>query len=245
MIPPPLPSPAALAPKRKTNSRKWQDAFLFAALLLTLACAPSETTAAESFYDFTPAIPDTDADGIPLAGSNTTFADRSSLFRPDVDTARSHRWTWRDFGNGGILHSLGPDNSTLPVNTKELVTKVSGLDPGSEYAVRALFWSSGGTAAWGLRASLVYAWGSRSNPWFDKNSPKVLPANLLPWNAIPSLFSEGGRTLYAISLGITTADPHGNIEVFIHDLPSANSNFRVWYDGVAVSRTSDAARHID
>src|SRR5262249_53169463 len=54
-------------------------------------------------------------------------------------------------------------------------------------------------------------------------------------------FSEGGRTLYAAPLGTATADANGQLKVFVHDLPTGDSNLRTWYQGVAVAEVKAAA----
>lgn len=194
------------------------------------------------FYDFVRAIPQNDSTGAPLAGGNTTFAD-GTVFVPDSDVARSSKWSWRpSLGIDGVLNSLGPTSSTPPSNTKELVTTVSGLKPNTQYAVKVLYWDSSGT--WGIRAGLTYAYGTRTNTWFDSNSTAVVTADLLPWKTLPRVFSESGRDLTAGSLGTATANASGEVKVYIHDLPSANSNIRTWYQGVAVAEVIAAAPHV-
>lgn len=192
---------------------------------------------AQGFYDYIRVIPEKNTNGVAMPGANTTFADGTS-FTPDIDTTRSHRWAWRAQGDVAILSSLGP-TSTLPNNTKELVTTVNNLVPGAQYAVKVLFWSND---PWGIRAGLTYANGTRSNTWFDSQSTNVVLAEFLPWKNVPGTFSDGGRDLYAASVGVGTANASGELKVFIHDLPTANSSLRTWYNGVAVSRVTASAQ---
>lgn len=189
------------------------------------------------FYDFTRAIPQMDATGAPLAGANTTFAD-GTAFQPDGDNARSSKWAWRPYGNVDILSSLGPSSTTLPTAAKELATTITSLKPGAQYTVQVLFWSST-SSLWGVRAGLNYANGAHTNPWFANTNATVVQAYFLPWKAVmPTNFSEGGRTLYAAPLGTGTADANGQLKVFVHDLPTGDSNLRTWYQGVAVAEVT-------
>lgn len=185
------------------------------------------------FWIYTAAIPQRNPSGIALSGANTTFAD-GTIFQPDGDAARSSKWTWRAYGDGHILSSLGPNASTPPVNAKELVTTVSGLEPGKSYRVQVLFWSTT-AGGWGVRAGVQYAHGTHTNAWFDNTGDEVSAANLLPWINQPPLFSESGRTLYAGQAGIATANAEGQVDVFVHGRPATDANQRTWYQGVAVA----------
>jgi hypothetical protein len=205
-------------------------------LMLALQDAQAQT------FEFTRAIPQMDPAGAPLAEANTTFADGTD-FQPAGDEARSSKWAWRPYGTDGILSSLGPTTTTLPTSTKELVTTVSGLEPGAEYVVKALFWSPD-TSPWGVRADLTYAHGTRTNQWFEGASEGVVAANLFSWATMPSVFREGGRSLLAAPLGVATADQNGRLKIFIHDLPTADSNRRTWYQGVAVGRIIPPSPHV-
>jgi hypothetical protein len=207
------------------------------AFVLSLALAQR---AQAQFFDFVRAIPQKDTNGVPIAGANTTFADGTS-FQPVGDLARSSQWAYRPFGNGGVLSSLGVNSSTPPTGTKELVTTVTGLKPGTSYVVKVLFWD---TDVWGVRAGLTYANGLRTNAFFDINSPGVLTADLLPWRNMPFLVSESGRTLYAGPVGTATANGNGQVKVFIHDLPTGDATRRTWYQGVAVAEVLVAAPHV-
>lgn len=192
------------------------------------------------FYDFTRAIPPVDDTGAPLAGANTTFADGTTL-QPDGDNARSSKWALRPYGNVAVLSSLGTGSTTPPTSTKELATTVTGLKPGTQYTVKVLFWSS--TASfWGLRAGLNYAHETHTNAWFNNTTNGVFQAYWLPWKTVmPTNFSESGRTLYAAPLGTGIADANGQLKVFVHDLPTGDSNQRTWYQGVAVAEVTAAA----
>ncbi len=201
------------------------------ALILSLA-RPENARA--QFYYFTRAIPQLNTNGLPMPGANTTFAD-GSLFQPTGNDARSDLWAWRPFGDQYILSSLGPNSSTPPAQTKELVTTVTGLESGSDYEVKALFWTSD-SQLWGIRAGLKYAGGLRTNAWFTSASTGVLVASYLPWQTMPSVFTESSRTLFAAPLGVAKADTNGQIKVFVHDLPSADSSIRTWYQGVAAQK---------
>lgn len=182
-------------------------------------------------WTFVDSIPDIDLDGNSLPNANTTLADGSGLFQPVGDGARATSWTYRSFGNDRILHSLGPTTTTTP-DTPELVTTVTGLAPDSKHPVYALFWSDSG--GWGVRAGLNYGNDKRDNPWFDRNSDEVVLASELGiWETDP-LFVESNRRLYAAYLGVATATSAGEVDVFIHDLPSAAAGTRTWHDGVAV-----------
>jgi hypothetical protein len=217
---------------------KFASLFIAAGAFVSVLVFP-QTTHAQGFYDFIRAIPQKDPNGVAIPGANTTFAD-GTTFQPVGDLARSSSWAFRPYGTGGILSSLGLNSSTPPTNTKELVTTVHGLKPGATYSVQVLFWGPD-DALWGIRAGLQYAHGQRTNTWFDVNSNNVVEANLLPWKTIPDIFDEGGRTFYAVSLGNTTANASGDINVYVHDYPSGDSNRRTWYNGVAVSEVTDAA----
>lgn len=211
---------------------------LIAAVALVASMAFPHRAQAQ-FFDYTRAIPLRDPSGATMTGANTTCAD-GSIFQPAADAARSHQWTWRPYGDVCILSSLGPSTSTPPANTRELVTTVTGLEPGAHYVVKALFWSPD-SGLWGVRAGLHYAAGVRTNAWFDNTTTGVLPANLLPWNAMPGIFRDSGRTLFAAPLGTVVANSNGLLKVFVHDLPAADSNRRTWYQGVAVSKATEAA----
>lgn len=224
----------------KSLRLKLVSLFTLASLVGPFLALP-QNVFAQGFFDFTRAIPQMDATGVPLPGANTTFAD-GTAFRPDGDAARSDKWAWRPYGDTGILSSLGPSSSTPPSNTKELVTTVQGLKPGTNYAVKVLFWSPD-DGLWGIRAGLHYAHNQRTNNWFIVSSPEVVEADYIPWNTIPSIFDEGGRTLFAASLGNIIAT-NGEIKVYVHDLPSASSGVRTWYQGVAVSEFEDTAQQI-
>lgn len=192
-------------------------------------------------YEFFRAIPQMDSTGAPLPGANTTFAD-GTAFRPAADAARSDSWAWRPYGDTGILSSLGMNSSAPPANTKELVTTLHGLKSGTNYAVQVLFWGPD-DGLWGIRAGLQYAHEHRTNIWYDVNSPAVMEADYVPWNTIPAIFDEGGRTLFAVSLGNVIAT-NGEIKIFIHDLPSGNSAIRTWYQGVGVSEIAYSASQV-
>jgi hypothetical protein len=222
------------------NPRHWKKTSV--SVVLT-ALIWSLQTAHGQFYDFTRAIPPKDSSGTPLAGANTTFAD-GTAFQPDGDLARSSNWAWRPFGNVSILSSLGPSSSTPPTNTRELATTITSLKPGAQYTVKVLFWSST-SSLWGVRAGLSYAFGTRTNAWFDNTTVGVVAANLIPWKAVmPTNFSEGGRTLYAAPLGTGAAGANGQLKVFVHDLPTGDSNQRTWYQGVAVAEVTPPAPHV-
>jgi hypothetical protein len=223
---------------------RFKNAILIVAGLALVLVFPQRLKA-QGFYEFFRAIPEMDSTGAPLAGANTTFAD-GSTFRPagepTNDLARSDSWAWRAYGDSGILSSLGPGSSAPPSNTKELVTTLRGLKPGTNYAVTVLFWGPG-NGLWGIRAGLQYAHEHRTNLWYDVTSPTVMEANYVPWNTIPSVFDEGGRTLFAVSLGNVIAT-NGEIKIFIHDLPSGNSAIRTWYQGVGVSEITGFASQV-
>lgn len=220
-----------------TTSKRIRALALGATVFLLI----SSSGFAQGFYDFVPAIPIRDASGVMLPNGNTEFAD-GTFFQPVGDEARSDRWAWRPYGIGGILSSLGPSTSTPPAQTRELVTTVSGLEPTASYSVKVLFWSS--SQQWGVRAGVVYANGTRSNPWFDNQSEAVILANMLPWGVMPTMFSDsGGRSLYAGSVGIATANASGEVKVYIHDFPASNAASRTWYQGVAVSKVTASAEH--
>jgi len=183
-------------------------------------------------FKYVRAIPARSPTGLAMQDANTTFAD-GSILQPAPDTARSSDWTWRAQGDVAVLSSLGPGTTTLPTNTKELVTTIEGLKPGATYAVHALFWSPQ-SGTWGVRAGLNYAGGSRSNPWFNNTTAAVVEARLLAWETMPMIFKDdASRPLYAANLGTTSADAQGKVRVYIHDLPTGNSDLRTWYQGVA------------
>jgi hypothetical protein len=243
-----MPTPRTWAPFERPHPknsmkylpRKTASFFNIAVLVFASSLVFSQKLHAQ-FFDFVRAIPQNDSTGAPIAGANTTFAD-GSAFVPDTDVARSSKWSWRtSLGIGGVLNSLGPTSSTPPSNTKELVTTISGLKPNTSYDVKVLYWES---SNWGIRAGLTYAYGTRTNTWFDTNSTAAVTADLLPWRTLPPIWSESGRTLNAGSLGTATANANGQVKVFIHDLPSADSNTRTWYQGVAIAEVIAAAPHV-
>jgi hypothetical protein len=185
------------------------------------------------FAYFTPVIPERGPDGVALPGGNTTFAD-GSVFIPGTDAARSSKWTWRAQGAGFVLSSLGPASTTPPTETKELATTVQGLKPGAKYAAYVLFWSTD-PGMWSVRAGLVYGQELRTNVLFTNGTPGVILATYLPWETMPPIFEDGGRPLFAGSLGTSTTSATGSLTIYVHDLPTGDSGRRTWYQGVAVA----------
>jgi hypothetical protein len=191
------------------------------------------TTVTNIQWTYTDAIPDRSPTGDSLPGANTTLADGSGLFQPIVGNASGgNYWDVRtDVGNGGsILQSFG-GTTDGPLHTRELKTTIRNLQPGQSYPVSAVFWRSGNP--WTVRAGLSYGNDTRANTLYDMTDAAVYRADGLQWtNSV--LMTESNRILMSAFLGHATAAPDGSLDVFVHDMPAADSNRRTWYDGVAV-----------
>ncbi len=191
------------------------------------------TPTAEIEWSYTDAVPDRDTSGIPLPGANTTLADGSGEFQPPAGSpSGADEWVVRaTFGNGGsILQAFG-GGSNGPENTRELKTTIRDLEAGTAYPVTALFWRDGNP--WTLRAGLSYGNDQRENELYDPNHNDVVEADTLNWTT-SILTAEGNRIMLAAFLGNAVADENGEIDVFIHDVPTSSQSRRTWYDGVAV-----------
>ena len=178
------------------------------------------------------------------AGGNTTLAD-GSAFSPPLNgtTGADNNWEQRTvFGSGGNVYESGGEN--VAENAPELRTKLSGLTPGTEYAVRVYFWDPGSTNEdWNIRA------GFTSSP--DANTvysaadataelggaTAAVAASTLVHGTAPTVLAESGRVLLSALIGTATADANGEILVYIDDLPtSLNVNRRSWYDGLGYQK---------
>lgn len=172
-------------------------------------------------------------------GGNTALAG-GSVFTPAPDsvTGLDNNWESRNLGTGGNVLEAGAEVSNE--NAPEIRTTISGLIPGANYAVYAMFWDANGTTEnWSVRAGLSALPGA--NPLFSAadatgslGSTAAVNASSLTFSNAAPLMVEANRVLLAASLGLTSADSGGNIRVFIDDKPSTiGANNRTWYDGVA------------
>lgn len=172
------------------------------------------------------------------AAGNTTLVDGSAFTPPpDSVTGLDNNWETRNLGTGGNVLEAGAEVSNE--NAPEIRTTISGLIPGANYAVYAMFWDANGTTEnWSVRAGLSSLPGA--NPLYSAadatgllGATAAVSASSLSYSNPPPLVVEANRVLLAASLGITTADGGGGIRVFIDDKPSTiGANNRTWYDGL-------------
>ncbi len=171
-------------------------------------------------------------------GGNTTLAN-GATFSPPLNgtTGADNNWEQRTvFGSSGTVFEAGGE---VAENAPELCTTISGLVPGANYATYAFFWDASGTTEnWNLRAGFNSNAGA--NPLYAAADATALLgataavlASTLTYSNAPTLFIEANRSLLAASLGNTTANSNGNINVFLDDKPSTiGANNRTWLDGV-------------
>lgn len=172
------------------------------------------------------------------AAGNTTLADGSSFTPPpDSVTGLDNNWETRNLGTGGNVLEAGAEVSNE--NAPEIRTTISGLIPGANYAVYAMFWDANGTTEnWSVRAGLSSLPGA--NPLYSAadatgllGATAAVSASSLFYSNPPPLLVEANRGLLAASLGIIAADGGGNIRVYVDDKPSTiGANNRTWYDGL-------------
>ncbi len=188
------------------------------------------TPITEIEWTYIDAVPDLDAEGNPIPGANTTLADGSGQFQPDYEAGPpgGDGWGLRAFANNGtILQAFGGVLDSRP----ELKTTIRDLEPGKVYPVTATFWRD--PSLWTIRAGLRYGNDLYENELFNPNHGSAYDANTFEWTD-SVLTLEGNRTMYVAFLGNAVADENGEIDVFIHDVPTGDQAQRTWYDGVAV-----------
>jgi hypothetical protein len=152
-------------------------------------------------------------------------------------TGADNNWEQRTvLGSGGNIFESGGEAAE---NAPELRTTISGLVPGANCAAYVFFWDANGTTEnWSIRAGFSSAAGA--NPLYSAadasgtlGATASALASSLNYVTAPTLFVEANRVLLAASLGVTTANPSGQIHVYLDDKPSTiGANNRTWMDGV-------------
>jgi hypothetical protein len=146
-------------------------------------------------------------------------------------------WSKRPEGNGGSVFTTNDGRPSGPEDGPQLVTKVSGLAPGTTYRVYAYFWTDQNN--WQLKAALspISLPGDDPRISFSKNGTPIgqtaRTADAADF-AGPVIVTESNRQLLRADLGQTVADANGDIRVWIDDFPNAGHSNRTWYDGVGV-----------
>lgn len=175
-----------------------------------------------------------------VENGNTIQADGGAMVSNGDNNGIDDIWRARAFGNGATIFEANGATSgdANTENTPRLKTTISGLSLNT-YNVFAYFWADG--SAWRLGASLTDEAGEL--PVFvgggvPAGTPMPTVALVGDFGNAP-LVSEGGRTLWQVSLGTVTGT---SIDVFIDndvlvDRTAGGSswNYRTWYDGVGYS----------
>jgi len=174
-----------------------------------------------------------------VANGNTIQADGGAMVTNGDNNGIDDIWRARAFGNGATIFEANGATSgdANTENTPRLKTTISGLSLNT-YNVFAYFWADG--SSWRLGASLTDEAGEL--PVFvgggvPAGTPMPTVALAGDFAAAP-LLSEGGRTLWQVSLGTASGT---SIDVFIdNDVLADRSvgsswNYRTWYDGVGYS----------
>lgn len=188
--------------------------------------------------------------------TNTTHAD-GTPHTPAIGTvANDNLWEVRPFATGTTIISSN-NAATGTEDCPMLRTRISGLIPTLPYIVYGYQWSTqNDTAQWRLQMQVDTQQPTGPMPlWHTKGtgSPMSTP---LPFDAYaspvtnlglqydaagmensghfanPVMIREGNRCMYEIPLGIFTAGPTGEIDVYVDDDPQATNFYRNWYDGV-------------
>ena len=173
---------------------------------------------------------------------NTTLVNGSTLLADD--STGSTTWRQRDnvtYGSAGtIFEGLDP--------APQIQTSLSGLTPGQSYRVYVHFVEKTASTAekWNIRAGFT-----TGNLTLFANTSDTLSgataaviASTLAYDTPPTIFTGIG-TLMAGLVGITTADAHGRIAVFVDDYPSTNTGLRTWYDGISYEAVPNTFTYVD
>ncbi|MEJ5237250.1 MAG: PEP-CTERM sorting domain-containing protein [Limisphaera sp.] len=194
-----------------------------AALASLLAAGLGQSRAQVTYVDATPGV--------------NTFP--TSAFAGSA--AQDNLWGLRAFGTGNTIYeSSGVASGTE--NSPEIYTILSGLSPGAPYRVWVNFYdvASNNTENWPIRAGFssgnltLFANGVDGGAGLLAGATPAIMATNLNYGTPPKFDDGGSRLLLAGDLGVTQADPSGQITVYIDDLPSTiGANNRTWYDGLS------------
>jgi hypothetical protein len=161
---------------------------------------------------------------------------------PDED----NRWNYRNFGVGK------PDlptvfQSGIAENSPVLIQTVTGLTPGNNYDLYAVYWTDE-DENWTIRAGTdpgnlrFYSWTGEGGTSPVAGSTQGIAASTAVWAALPpttkesTIFTERPADPLVMLLGhagTATANGSGQIDVHIDDNPVAGGPRRTWFDGVA------------
>ncbi|WOO40638.1 hypothetical protein [Rubellicoccus peritrichatus] len=152
----------------------------------------------------------------------------------------SSLWQQRPHRNGGtVLQALTGSNDD-PVTLK---TTISGLTPGRQYRIYTFFWDAINSNAWtiqtGLNPNSLKTYSAPSSAVSDTSDG--VAGSL--WTSAP-LTSNPDGDMHYVDLGITTANPLGEIEVYV-DNSLTGSNRRTWYDGVGYQLIEGPSAKVD
>jgi hypothetical protein len=166
-------------------------------------------------------------------------------------------WAQRyNFGSGSVptvpTGNPIPDvpgvfESGIAEDSPVLRQRISGLTPGVEYDLYAVYWTDE-DENWAIRTGVDqnnlthYSWTGESGSDPTPGSLQGLAARMAVWDVPPAPTHEGARfsqrptdplVMLLGDAGFATANGSGEIDVFVDDIASAGGGRRTWLDGVA------------
>jgi len=180
--------------------------------------------------------PITYLDAVDGPNGNTQFATGHVFIARRGTLHNDNQWSMRLYGNGVTVFTSNDGRGADTEDAPQLVTTISGLEPGAAYNTFAYFWSD--YHNWQLEASLNPIVTGDPATRFSKDQTETSAAAqraVARDFTAPIIVTEANRNLYQASLGKTIADPHGQIRVWIDDNANASEVNRTWYDGVGYS----------
>jgi autotransporter-associated beta strand protein len=202
-------------------------------------------------FDLTPVVSRVTYVDATSGGSGNTALAAGGVFSPPAngDFGADQHWELRSpFASHGTIFESGGEAAE---DAEQLVTTITGLNPGSSYEVFVAFWDAGGAPEdWSIRAgfdpqNLTLLANGVASDAAELGATGAGLASDLDYLIAPTLFTEQNRTMFAGLVGTAVANEQGELSVLIDDLPSTiGANNRTWYDGLGFLEVGFPAEQI-
>ena len=227
----------------------WSDRKILRSAAFLVAVAAAVVGGAPNKLVFAQGLTYLDADE--LSGNLTPV----SAIDSNMAVATDNKWGFRALGAANTVFESAVGAEDSP----ELTQRISGLTAGANYDVYVAYWTDG-DENWTIRSGLapgVNTLYNFSGPFGAQPLPTATPGITAGavgvWNVLPPPSSQGAsftdgtatdpfdRVLLLGRAGTTTANPSGQIDVYIDDNgPLGGGGQRSWLDGVAYRPASAA-----